>query len=357
MRPSLPSSAGAVHDPPLVHHRDAPPARDMPGKTTTYSAACASRSQERPTATRGRFGGALVWLVAAACATPAGSLTTRPPTAADQGARAQPEDVAAAARVASKPDITDPGPDFGFIPNSIQIVQPGRVYLETGAQRTESGDRSTRTLQTPILLRVGAVKSLELRAQMNAIVRQDGTSSDVTGHGPLTLGFKYRFGKGRVGEFIRQGTHGIRRRRDHQGFLRPSIGIEGEFTLPLASAGLDSGKVEPTLTLNADHFVTETGTLTWNIGAAGPVDDTGRQHVQGILSTAWSQFIAEPVQAYLTGEYRAPTSDAGGGSVGRVGTGVYWYASQRVVLFGAFNWGLTDEALATDATVGVAFAF
>jgi hypothetical protein len=239
----------------------------------------------------------------------------------------------------SQPNIVDPGPDFGYIPNSAQVVQPGRVYVESAFESTQSEDRTTRTNFVPVLLRVGALDGLELRAQMNVYSQQSGPAGTTSGHGPLQLGFKYRFNRG------------------ERGFFHPSIGVEGELLLPVASAGMDSGKVEPSATLNVDHFLTSTTTLTWSAGVFAPVDETGDQFAQGFFGAALNQQVAKPLQVYVTGEYRAPASDAGRGSIGRVGTGLYWYLSQYIVFIGGYNWGLTNASLDTDLTLGLAFAF
>ena len=235
--------------------------------------------------------------------------------------------------------IADPGPDFGSIPNSAQVVQPGRFYIETAFESTQSEDRTVRTNFVPVLLRVGVVEGLELRALMNVFSHESGPMDDTSGHGPLQLGFKLRFNPGEIG------------------FFNPSVGVEGEFLLPVASAGMDSGKVEPSGTLNVDHFLSSVTTLTWNIGVFAPVDDTGEQFAQGFFGATLTQNVADPLQVYVTGEYRTPTSDAGGGSIGRVGTGLYWYLSRRIVFFGGYNWGLTSESPETDLTLGLSFAF
>lgn len=235
--------------------------------------------------------------------------------------------------------IVDPGPDFGFIPNGAQVVQPGRVYVESAFESTQSDGRSVRTNFVPVLLRVGVVSGLELRAQMNVFAQENGSTGTTSGHGPLQLGFKYRFNRG------------------ERGLFHPSLGVEGELLLPVASAGMDSGKVEPSATLNVDHFLTSTTTLTWSSGVFAPVDETGEQYAQGFVGAALTQQVFDPLQVYVTGEYRAPASDAGSGSIGRVGTGLYWYISQYVAFIGGYNWGLTDAALDTDLVLGLAFAF
>lgn len=237
------------------------------------------------------------------------------------------------------PDIQVPGPDFGFIPNSAQIVPPGRVFVETALESTTSGGPSGRTTYIPVLVRAGVVGDLELRAQMSVVNHEERPTGDVTGRGPLDLGFKYRFTKG------------------GSGLMEPSVGLEAQFVLPVASADMDSGKIEPALFCNLDHFLAEGTVFTWNAGAFAPVDSTGEQYLQAYLAGAINQNLSDDFQVYLTGEWRAPTAHSGDGTMGRVGTGLYWYFNRRMVLVAGYNWGLTDAALDGDGLLGVTFAF
>lgn len=282
-----------------------------------------------------RGAAALLWVGVAQLCACAVLAPARVPPSAQAPAHQQPQ----GAPPAPAASIVDPGPDFGFIPNSAQVVQPGRFYIETAFESTRPEDQTVRTNFVPVLLRVGVIEGLELRALMNVFSHDSGPTGDTTGHGPLQLGFKLRFN---------QGEHGL---------FNPSVGVEGEFLLPVASAGMDSGKVEPSGTLNVDHFLSSSTTLTWNIGVFAPVDETGEQFAQRFFGAALTQQVADRLQVYVTGEYRTPNSDAGGGSIGRVGTGLYGYLSRRIVFFGGYNWGLTSASLDTDLTLGLAFAF
>ena len=276
-----------------------------------------------------RLGIHLVWLLCGACA--AVGAPTGP--SRDAAVRAEPE------LGSPGPDVGNPGPDFGSVPDSAQVVPPGRAYLETALLTGRSDDRTVRTSTVPVLLRVGLREDLELRALLNAVIHEDAPLGDTTSTGPFGLGFKLRIDPGDAG------------------FLHPSYGVEGTLIFPVASGGRDTGKLEPALSLNVDHFVTERGTLTWNVGALAPVDGTGAQHLQGLFTAAYYQRVAEPLQLFVAGETRAPAASAGGGTLAHLGTGFYWYLTRRVVLYSAYNWGLTDPSLNTEATVGLTLAF
>jgi len=191
----------------------------------------------------------------------------------------------------------------------------------------------------PTLLRVGVAQGLELRAQMNVLSQTREPTGVTTGHGPLQLGFKLRFNRGDAG------------------FLSPSVGIEAGLVLPVASAGMDSGTIEPLLTFNADHFMSEATVLTWSAGVFAPVDETGDQFVQGYFAAALAHQVANPVQLYVTVEYRAPASEEHGDRIGRLGGGAYRRPTDRLVFFGGYIWGLTTPSPDTTLTLGLAFTF
>ena len=69
--------------------------------------------------------------------------------------------------------------------------------------------------------------------------------------------------------------------------------------------------------------------------------------------------MISPVEnsACVTGEYRAPASAAGGDAISRLGFGVYWRETDRLVFFGDANWGLTDPSPDTALTLGLSFSF
>jgi len=256
----------------------------------------------------------------------------------DSGGSSTPDQTIQASAPPS-PSIVDPGPDFGFIPNGAQTIQPGRSYIETAFETAQAESRTVRTNLMPTLVRVGVAEGFEVRAQMNLLSQTRDATGVTTGHGPLQLGFKLRFNRGEVG------------------FLSPSVGIEAGLVLPVASAGMDSGKAEPLLTFNADHFLSDATVLTWSAGVFTPVDETGDQFAQGYFAAALTQQVASRLQLYATGEYRAPASEAGGDEIGRLGIGAYWRANDRLVLFGGSNWGLTEASPDTALTLGLAFAF
>ena len=120
---------------------------------------------------------------------------------------------------------------------------------------------------------------------------------------------------------------------------------------------MDSGKVEPLLTFNADHFLSDATVLTWNTGVFAPVDEVGDQFLQGYFAAALTHQVANSVQLYATGEYRAPDSTISGNRVGRLGGGAYWRPTDRLIFFGGYVWGLTASSPDTALTVGLSFAF
>ena len=263
----------------------------------------------------------------------------KPAASAPDAARASTRDQTIQAPATPGPSIVDPGPDFGFIPNGAQTVQPGQFYIETAFESIQSEGHTVRDNLVPTLLRVGVAQGFELRAQMPVILQTRDATGVTTGHGPLLLGFKLRFNRGEIG------------------FLSPSVGIEAGLLLPVASAGMDSGTIEPLLTFNADHFMSEATVLTWSAGVFGPIDETGDQFAQGYFAAALTHQVAARLQLFATGDFRAPASEADGDEIGRLGGGAYWRPTDRLVFFGGYFLGLTTSSPDTTLTLGLAFAF
>ena len=62
----------------------------------------------------------------------------------------------------SGPDMRAPGPENGYIPNSIGIVPPGRAYVETSVEAARGPeDQSIRRF--PVLVRTGLGENFEAR--------------------------------------------------------------------------------------------------------------------------------------------------------------------------------------------------
>jgi len=237
----------------------------------------------------------------------------------------------------SGPDIKTPGPDFGFIPNAIGIVPPGRLYVESSFEFDHDGD--DRAYRFPLLLRIGVAEDWEVRAQGWVVQRAEDSTDSVTGSGPVQLGCKHRLSRG-----------GGR-------FLDPAFGFEVELLLPISSGGFDHDRVEPAAYINVDHTVSQNGVFTWNVGALVPVDEDDDPFLQGFVAAAYSHFVSPGVQLYGTGSLAYPTSRDGGGVVSVLGAGGYWYVSRRVVLFLGYNAGLTPESPTGSGVVGASFAF
>lgn len=244
----------------------------------------------------------------------------------------------AASGPGSEPDILDPGPDFGYIPNAIGIVQPGRTYVETAAELDHGPASGARSGRVPVLVRSGVAEDWEARVEVWPLQVEEDALDRTTGAGPLQVGFKHRVSRG----------------EGHA--LAPAWGFEVELILPLASADFDDGKVEPGAWFNADHTLSEDGTLTWNAGFLTPVDDAGSQYVQTYLAGAYSYFMTPEVQLYATGSWNASTSSRGD-SLAFVGAGLYWYFCTRTVLVAGYNAGLTSESVDGLGTLGLSFAF
>lgn len=235
------------------------------------------------------------------------------------------------------PDIKNPGPDFGSIPNGSGIVSPGRFYVESAAEFEHDG--SSRSFRLPALLRAGVAEDWEIRAKTWAVQHNRDSTDRETGAGPVELGFKHRFTRG--GESA----------------LSPAYSLEVMFRFPVSINDFDSGKIEPFASINVDHVLSPNGGLNWNIGMLMPVDEDDDQYLQGYLAGAYTHFVTPSIQLYATGSVNYPTASSGGGTISVLGAGGYWYVSQSIVLFLGYNAGLTSESPTGAAVAGASFAF
>lgn len=236
----------------------------------------------------------------------------------------------------ASPNIKTPGPDFGFIPNSIGIVDPGRAYIETSLEFDHSG--SDHSGRFPVLMRFGTAKDWEFRAETWVVQQNKYNDHTSTGSGPLQLGFKRRFSAG------------------DKNFFSPAWGIEAEFLLPVGSDEFHDDEVEPSLTLNFDHWISDVGTMTWNLGVYTPVDEEEGQFLQGFLAAAYGQFVTPDISLYVTGSINYPTNKGGEHSSSVAGIGGYWYSSHRFALFMGYNAGLTEKSSDGAGVIGVSYA-
>jgi hypothetical protein len=227
--------------------------------------------------------------------------------------------------------MRDPGPDLGGdFPNGGGVVPAGGLYLEWGVlggytiafgyTRTFHRDAAA----VPVLLRYGVVRKLELRLAGTLYSYYDKEPDmALQGTGPIQLGCKYSL-------------IDPSRSRNHS-----ALALEFEAVLPLASADLDPGRVEPNLQLDANQPLGSGFWFHWNAGVSTAVDADGDLFAQASLKWSVAKAIEEDWSVYLTGTFVDPDTEPGG--IGEIvaGAGFLWFPTDRtslqVTLAGGFR--------------------
>lgn len=236
------------------------------------------------------------------------------------------------------PDIRAPGPENGYIPDSIGIIQPGRAYVETSVEAAEGPDDAS-SRRFPILVRTGLGKNVEARAVIGAYRHDESASGSSFGSGPFSLGIKYRFSEG------------------GGNFATPAWGLQAD----LAFSGFfdenhDSAIVSGA-TLNFDHTLSSKTLFTWNVGILVPKDAVDGYFAQGFFTAAFAAFVSRDVQLYVDTAINAPSDGSGSDPSALLGLGGYVYLGNRTVIWAGYDIGLTSVSPDGTAKLGVSFAF
>jgi len=238
----------------------------------------------------------------------------------------------------SGPDMRAPGPENGYIPNSIGIVPPGRAYVETSVEAARGPeDQSFRRF--PVLVRTGLSENLEARVVVGAYRNDESAADRESGSGPLSLGGKYRISKGR-------GTA-----------LTPAWGVEVDLVVPGVFDEPYDGSIASGVTLNFDHTLSPSTLLSWNAGVLVPEDSEGDFFAQGFFTAAFAGFVSRNIQLYVDGTLNFPSDGPGTDPAALLGAGGYFYLGNRVVIWAAYDFGLTSVSPDGTAKLGISLAF
>ncbi len=159
--------------------------------------------------------------------------------------------------------------------------------METGVGRQRGPDVSV----AEILYRIGIVHDFEIRVGTGVLRLNE--PREVTGRGPLDLGFKYNIKTGGANT------------------LQPGIGFEFQLQIPLAAAELDDGKVLPSASFNFDHSLPADFSIGWSAGFNTSVDVDGDLFLQSQLQWSLDYQIDDDLSVYVTGDTTYPATSSG----------------------------------------------
>ena len=191
----------------------------------------------------------------------------------------------------------------------------------------------------PVLVRTGLGENLEARVVVGAYRYDEGETERDSSSGPLSIGAKYRVSKGR-------GTA-----------LTPAWGLEVDFVVPGVFDEPYDGSIASGVTLNFDHTLSPSTLFSWNVGILVPEDPQGDYFAQGFFTAAFAGFVSRDIQLYVDGALNVPSDGSGTDPAALLGGGAYFYLGNRLVIWAAYDFGLTSVSPDGTAKLGISLAF
>lgn len=241
-------------------------------------------------------------------------------------------------------DIASPGPDMANLPNSALTLPKGRSYIETdpGTFSLAGRDGTPPTWSWPFMIRTGLTDDCEFRviSQGPTVIGATAASPVVDGFAPLVFDVKIHL----WGEADQ--------------LYVPIVGVEAFVLTGIASRPFQIG-TEPGIVLLLDQNLPDDWLLEVNVGLYG----TGGNGIPDILSLpdlgaqwALQKQLTRTVAVFYQGFYNAAgipffPSDLVSGFGGQ------WNVTQRLAVYGSYNWSLDDRGSASGGTSGFAYAY
>jgi hypothetical protein len=219
-------------------------------------------------------------------------------------------------------DLIDP--DRPDVSSSATIVPPGGVQLESGlfyAKTRTAGEPTEHRLSLESMLRIGVIERLEVRLEMEPIVRFRGTE-DLTDVGNFGLSAKYRF------------------LDPPEGSAWPALALNPFVKLPTAPEPIGTGKTDFGLRLLASFALPASFNLDANAGLAA-IGQTrpGGHLLQAQVSASLSRELVRNLMAFAEIIYGSPDERGGRNMVG-VDSGLVWRILPNVALDAAVGTSL-----------------
>lgn len=249
--------------------------------------------------------------------------------------------VLAPAAAAAEEAIDTDRPDFSDSP---EVVGSGRFQVEVGytAGRDRDGSRTERAASTPLLLRYGIGRSVELRLETEGLQRvrtDDGATRDrVRGTADASIGFKWHLAD----------------RDEDDG--KPALALLGDAEIDSGSAAFRGRGVRPGLYGIAEWDFDGGWSPSVMIGArADRDDDGGGRYANGLVALALGKRLGPRWGAF--GEFAAPQIASGrhGGSTAAFDAGIVYLPTDDLQLDVSFVRGLNHRTPDWQWGIGVSF--
>ena len=211
----------------------------------------------------------------------------------------------AASALAQDADLINP--DRPGIADGSAVVGRGIFQLEAGLERDHGSDGQS--LATPLLLRYGVSKALELRVEGNGYIHANGAN----GFAPLSIGAKVHFADA------------------------PSLGLIARVFVPSGSGAQRSHTTNGDVRLAADINVGEKWSLNPNIGVTSRDDGNGRFSA-GLAALTVQYSLSDHANVFVDAAVQTPEEKGGGASL-IVDAGAAWIIGRNTQLDVSAGWG------------------
>jgi hypothetical protein len=198
-------------------------------------------------------------------------------------------------------------PDRPGLADGSAVVGPGIFQLEAGLERDHSSDG--RSVATPLLLRYGVSKTLELRVEGDGYIHADGAN----GFAPLAIGAKYHF----AGD--------------------PSMGVIASVSIPSGTGAQRSHATSGGAVFTADINLGEKWSFNPNVGVTSQDDGDGR-FTAGIAALTVQYNLSDRANVFVDGAAQS-IERRGGGSSLIVDTGAAWIVGRDTQFDVSIGWG------------------
>lgn len=252
-----------------------------------------------------------------------------------------------------KIDIRDPDPDTANFPNGAYTLPKGRVYIETspiGFYGASISGQQPRTYQWEYLIRMGLTDNLEFRIFSNGITAQaaQGNQPEIVGYSPLAFDFKVNFWE------------------ENTRYHVPAMGVEIYLQTELLGSSAFNSGTQPSINLLFDQSLPFEIGFEYNFGYTGAQNSLGEIAYQFSYQWSFQREVVKDFDVFIHGFYNAAALPRLGQfqtgtraeipKVNVMGFGGIWTVSDRLSVFGSYNFGLSSDAPTTIALMGLAVA-
>jgi hypothetical protein len=259
-----------------------------------------------------------------------------------------------------KIDIRHPDPDTANFPNSAFTIPQGRVYIENSPVSFYGRSAVSAPIYNwEFLFRYGLTDRLEFRLFSNGFTNRYGSlryprgspnavynQGPTTGFSPLAWDFKFHLWD------------------EHKARRLPAAGIEVYMETNMGSPAFSQG-TQPSINLLFDHSLPYDFQFEWNIGIAGNL--TAQNAIYYTVAAQWAlqrRMFSDDLVLFTHGylnnaalpRFAQSDSSANAADVIVVGAGAQYTLTDRLAVFGSFNFGVTPSSPDQLALMGFAFA-